>query len=94
MCAEAVVLGLNLDDDAILRHLLLNEDDFLDAFNDEVAARVVRTLLGLAGELLVVHGREPTVRGSEHHRHVSKEDVTRDIDLVAFGVLHVNMDWR
>ena len=50
-----MVLGLDLDDDSILRHLLLDEDDFLDTFDDEVAARVIWALLGFAGKLLVVH---------------------------------------
>ena len=55
-----MILWLDFNDNAILGHLLLDEDRFLDTTNDKVAARIVRTLLDL-GQLIMIHLREPAI---------------------------------
>lgn len=61
MGTQAVVLGFNFNNDSILRHLLLDQDNFLDSADNEVAAWVIRALLRHACKLLMVHLREPAV---------------------------------
>ena len=56
-----MLLWLDLDNNAVLGHLFLDQYDFLDTFNHEVASRVVRALLSLASQLRMVHLGEPTI---------------------------------
>ena len=44
---ELVGFVVHIDNDSIVGHLLLNEDDFFDSFDDEVSLNIVRTLVHL-----------------------------------------------
>ena len=42
----------------------------------------------------MAEARQPAVRGSEHHRHVPKQYIALNINVVTFRVLNIHVDRR
>lgn len=86
-------LAILLDDHSILGHLLLDEDDLLDAADDEVAAAVVGTLVHL-GHLGGRAAGQGAVGAAQHDRHAADGQPVADHALIAARVLDVHGDRR
>mmetsp|Transcript_106961 Transcript_106961/g.345201 ORF Transcript_106961/g.345201 Transcript_106961/m.345201 type:complete len:495 (+) Transcript_106961:2339-3823(+) len=88
-----VLLAVHFHDDAVGQRLFLHEEDALNPFNNEVAARIVWTLckslqfgLGLAIQHADV--------AAQHHRHPADLHVALADRLVAFPVADGDVDRR
>ena len=94
-----LALGVDVDDDAVLAELLLDQDDLLRALDDEVPARVQRALAE-PRELVLGFSRQDAPGAPEHERDAPDGDAAdarlarpRD-DLLPSGVLDVDGDGR
>ena len=91
--AKILCLWVNLNNDPVLGHLLLDLDDFLHALHNEVASGVIRTLLDF-GEVLSLGLGQPAVLRAEHDGHVTDQHVRLCHDPLALSVLDVHVNGR
>ena len=61
--------------DNIGRHSLVGDDDFLTTVDDEVATLIKHALLGLLGNIQIVHAFEVAEVGANHDRSLPKEHI-------------------
>mmetsp|Transcript_43056 Transcript_43056/g.100904 ORF Transcript_43056/g.100904 Transcript_43056/m.100904 type:complete len:208 (+) Transcript_43056:1242-1865(+) len=88
-----VVLGVAVDDDPVLRELLLDENHLLLPLDDEVAARVNRALAH-PRQLRVGTPMQHALLGAEHDRHPADLHALLELLRRADGVLDVHLDDR
>ena len=94
---DDLAVAVDVDDDAVLGELLLDEDDLLGALDDKVAARV-EGALPEAREALLRLPLEGASVAAEHDRHVADLEGSLAVlalahdDLLPAGVLDVDGD--
>mmetsp|Transcript_18341 Transcript_18341/g.37543 ORF Transcript_18341/g.37543 Transcript_18341/m.37543 type:complete len:617 (-) Transcript_18341:125-1975(-) len=84
-------LGILFDDDPILGHLLLNQNNLLHSLDDEIPTGIVGTFLHLRQFPLGLAPQKALGR-SQHDGHPSDHDFFLDDDLTSAGVSHVDVD--
>ncbi len=86
-----VLFCILFNNDAVLGHLLLDEENLLGALDDKVPPGVVGTLL-CSCKLVLVHGTKPAIACTEHHWHAANADTTLDAVSVSFRVFQVHIN--
>mmetsp|Transcript_98 Transcript_98/g.180 ORF Transcript_98/g.180 Transcript_98/m.180 type:complete len:259 (-) Transcript_98:470-1246(-) len=94
-----LALAIDVNDDAILGELLLDENDLLRALDDEVPPRVQRAL-SQSGELLLRLAGQHAVGAAQHDGNAADHDAADAVlapprhDLLPSRVLNVHTDGR
>ena len=86
-----VAFPVGLDNHAILRELLLNEDDFLRPSHNKVPSRIQRALVQ-PSQLSWCLSCQNAVAAAQHYGHSANGKPLADDTLVATRVLNVNRD--
>eukprot|EP00968_Pinguiococcus_pyrenoidosus_P008707 scaffold641_cov237-Pinguiococcus_pyrenoidosus.AAC.15 len=84
-------LPVQLDDDPVLRELLVHVDDLLDALDHEVASGVEGALLHLGQFRLALAGQQALAR-AQHDGDPADRDLLLHHDLVVARVAHVHVN--
>ena len=82
-------LGVSFNDDPVLSQLLVDQNYFLNTFNNEIASGIVRAFTQF-GDLIVAFFIEPAVARSQHHWHEAEGHVIDFVDLIATHVLDIH----
>ena len=93
MCADVACLWIDFNDDPVLCNLLLDQDDLLNAFDHEVASGVVGALPDF-GQLFRFLFRKPAITGTQHHWHLTNDDIGLGDNVVTAGILNIDVYWR